>query len=141
MPGTDNSAAGITAARQMSDSIASYNSKVPRKAWRIQGRSQTALIALCQATPAALSMLEDHYSAVCHTEGALAFDQLGYCDLSVGTSRIPNDMPAAPPIWKKIMEVSPEAVEEFAWNLACRQALGRTRVCYVQHNVGRQPNP
>lgn len=64
-------------------------------------------------------MLEDHYSSLRHTEGALSLDQLGYCDWAVGHSRIPDVLlDRAPPLWTEIMKVSPAVLEEFVWHLA-----------------------
>ena len=83
---------------------------------------QTILVALCQAAPSVISMLEDHYSAVRHTDGALTLEQLDYCNWSV-VSRIPCERIFAPMVWKVIMCVSPEAIAEFAWNLARWLAL------------------
>lgn len=101
----------------MTDSIKEYNSRVC-KAWRIQGRNYTTLVALRQATPTVITMLEDHYSTVRHTEGALTLEQLGYCDWSVGVSRIPPGLPNVPPMWTEIMSVSSQAIEEFVRRLA-----------------------
>lgn len=111
MPGVD--------ATTVADSISAYNSWVSEadygdESWRIQRRDQATLVALCQATPRVISMLEAHYSTVRHTEAALTLDQFGYCDWSVGASRIPDGLVNAPPMWQMIMCVSPDAVEEFA---------------------------
>ena len=102
------------AAKQMAASIAEFNKRVPCKSWKIQGRAHTTLLALCQASPTVISMLEDHYSTVRHSEGALTIDQLGYCDWVVGSSRIPDGMIDAPTMWKIIMDVTASAMEEFA---------------------------
>jgi hypothetical protein len=98
-------------------------------------------MTLCQATPTVIQMLEDHYSTVRHTEGALTLDQLGYCDWGVGTSRIPEGITNAPPIWKMIMDVKAEAIEEFAWNLAVCCVFG-AHACPIVHIVcrGRLPH-
>ena len=106
-------------AKQMNKSILEYNDRVPHAAWSIQVQKQTVLIALYEATPTTISLLEDHYSSVCHMDGALITEQLGFCNFWVGISRIPNDRLGVPAIWKTIMNVSPEAIEEFVWNLAC----------------------
>ena len=117
--GVGGSPSGITkaVAKDINTCILDYNERVPHADWRIQRQHQTVLTALCEATPSTISLLEDHYSTVCHTEGALTLEQLG--ELSVGISRIPNGMINVPPLWKIIMDVSPEAIEEFVWNLAC----------------------
>lgn len=120
-----------TAAKQMNNSILEYNDRVRNAAWRIQRRTQTVLVALCEATPTTISLLEDHYSTIRHTDGALTLEQLGFCDLTAGISRIPNGMLDVPPIWKMIMHVSPNAIEEFVRNLACWLALGSTPVFYL----------
>ena len=117
--GVDDCADVVT---QLRNTILEYNSRMPDKTWILQGRTETTLVALCQAAPTVISMLEDHYSAVRHTDGALTLELLGYCNWSV-VSRIPCGRIFAPMVWKIIMCVSPEAIEEFAWNLARWLAL------------------
>jgi hypothetical protein len=121
----------------MAASIKKYNLAVRINSWKIQGRNQTTLLSLCQATPTVIQMLEDHYSTVRHMEGALTLDQLGYCDWGVGASRIPEGITNAPPIWKIIMDVKAEAIEEFAWNLARLLCLWRTRMSHCAHCMPR----
>jgi len=98
----------------MSNSIAEYNKRVTQRTWIIQGRNYTTLMALCQATPTIIAMLENHYSTVRHSEGALTLEQLSYCDWVVGSSRIPDGMIVAPTMWKMIMDVTSAAMEELA---------------------------
>jgi hypothetical protein len=120
MPGVDAIVVGpttVAAKCHMYKSISEYNAWVTHATSRIDGKHQTVLIALCEATPTTISLLEDHYSTVRHTEGALTLEQLGYCDLSVGISRIPNVKLNVPAIWKAIMNVSLEVIEEFVRNL------------------------
>jgi len=102
------------AAKHMSNSIAEQHKRTTHRTWKIQGRNYTTLMALCQATPTIISMLEDHYSTVRHSEGALTLEQLGYCDWAVGSSRLPDGMSDAPNVWKMIMDVTSTAMEEFA---------------------------
>jgi hypothetical protein len=102
------------ASKHMAVSIAEYNRRMTCRSWKIQGRNHTTLMALCQATPTIIAMLEDHYSTARHSEGALSLEQLGCCDWVVGSSRIPEDILDAPTMWKTIMEVSTVAMEEFA---------------------------
>lgn len=116
--GIDLSTASVkVASKHMTSVMSEYNSRVPNNQWKIQGRNQTMMIALCHAPPAIISMLEDHYSTFRHTEGALTLDQLSFCEWRVGTSRIPEGVLNASPMWTMIMCVSSLAMEEFAQNL------------------------
>ena len=123
-----STAAPKLAAKYMANSIAEYNKRTTHRAWKIQGRTHTTLMALCQTTPKVISMLESHYSTVRHSEGALTLDQLGYCDWALGSSRIPDGIADVPTMWKMMMDVTPASMEEFACNLAsslwCGTVLG-----------------
>ena len=125
------------AAKYMTNSIAEYNKRMPQRTWKIQGRNHTTLMALCQATPVVISMLEHHYSTVRHSEGALTLEQLGYCDWVVGSSRIPEGVMDAPALWKSIMNVTADAMEEFAGILACVEQHG---MCAQSNKLSSQPN-
>ena len=102
------------ASKHMAVSIMEYNKRMTCRSWKIQGRNHTTLMALCQATPTIIAMLEDHYSTARHSEGALSLEQLGCCEWVVGSSPIPDGMLEVPTMWKTVMEVSALSMEEFA---------------------------